>query len=292
MAPHLRDLVHTGAGLALEQKALEGHRETLAASLDALRASIAELDGAPDAADRGLEAVATFAARMDDRLADPALGPAPEPDPPGWAARQLQAHGVTFGLVVDPGEGPPAPPGGARAALQAAALLIAGPHDGVVDVGAGTGLFGLAAGARGCRVLAVEPDAGRVRLLRASAGRNPAPEFHVVQSSADETALEHLLFAFGWDGASVVRLARGWAGPATYEGMRGLLARRDAPAVAVESSPATATRLREFGYATYLVEPRRLSLVGPGEPGFDEAECCLCLQRRAPAFDGWEVTGA
>lgn len=292
MAPGLRALVRTGADLVLQQKALEDRRVSLAAAVEALRASIAELGTAPHEASRGLEAVATFAARIDDRLADPSLGPAREPDPAGWTARQLQAGGVTFTMVVDPAQGAPTPPGTAIAALLSATLQIASPHDGVVDLGAGTGVLSLAAAARGCRVLAVDPDPERVRLLRAGGARNPAPEFHVVQGAPGEIGLDHLLFALGWDGVSVLRLGPGWVVPDTYEGMRGLLARPDAPAVMVESSPAAAARLREFGYTTYLVEPGRLTPVRPGEPGFYEAECCLSLQRRAPALDGWEVTGA
>lgn len=83
-------------------------------------------------------------------------------------------------------------------------------------------------------------------------------------------------------------------------GMRALLSGPDAPpvlfesnghalALAGESAADLQACFEELGYATYLIEGRRLTRLGPGEVQVVTVADCLAVKRRPAGLNGWDV---
>src|SRR5207247_2804163 len=84
-------------------------------------------------------------------------------------------------------------------------------------------------------------------------------------------------------------------------GIAQVLGGPDAPAVLYESNAHTLElagsstqelvgALEALGYVSYLVDPGRLTRLGPGEPQIETVANCIALKRRPPGLSGWIVS--
>ncbi|HKN49925.1 MAG TPA: FkbM family methyltransferase, partial [Actinomycetota bacterium] len=209
-------------------------------------------------------------------------------------------------------------------------LQLVSPGDRVLDLGAHLGVFSLAASAAGCAALAVEASPVNAALLRSAVWRNGFHDLHVVNAvvaaepgtaafvpngpwghvawqptvgAVDVPAItvDELVAALGWDGASFVKMDVEGSEVDALAGMAQLLGGPDAPPVLYESNAHTlelagssphelAGALESLGYVSYLVDPGRLTRLGPGEPQIETVANCIALKRRPPGLSGWIVS--
>lgn len=212
-------------------------------------------------------------------------------------------------------------------------ILRAGPGPGrgatVLDIGAHIGTFSLPAAALGYTVLAIEASAENARLLRASAEANGFSNVRVVQAAATDRAGTVKFFengpyglvntpAFAPEASREVLampldaiLAERPIGRVDFikmdiegseldalRGMKGLLARSDAPPIVYESNGHTlglfghrpqdlVAELAAHGYASYLAETGRLRSVDPGEPQYSCVVDNLACKRLLGDWPRW-----
>lgn len=209
-------------------------------------------------------------------------------------------------------------------------LQLVSPGDRVLDLGAHVGVFSLAASAAGCAALAVEASPTNAALLRSAVWRNGFHDLHVVNAvvaAAPGTAafvpngpwghvaweptagavdvpavtVDELVAAVGWEGASFVKMDVEGSEVDALAGMARLLGGPDAPPVLYESNAHTlelagssphelVAALESLGYVSYLVDPGRLTRLGPGEPQIETVANCIALKRRPPGLSGWIVS--
>ena len=209
-------------------------------------------------------------------------------------------------------------------------LQLVGPGDRVLDLGAHLGVFSLAASAAGCAALAVEASPVNAALLRSAVWRNGFHDLHVVNAvvaaepgtaafvpngpwghvawqptagAVDVPAItvDELVAALGWESASFVKMDVEGSEVDALAGMARLLDGPDAPPVLYESNAHTLElagssphelvgALESLGYVSYLVDPGRLTRLGPGEPQIETVANCIALKRRPPGLSGWIVS--
>jgi hypothetical protein len=144
-----------------------------------------------------------------------------------------------------------------------------------VDVGAGTGIFTLAAAALGCRVLALEASSARARLLRTALAYNGFANVTVVPGVAasepgfveEETRayrLDDLMLELGIEHADLIRIAEAADGLETLRGLDRSLAADDVPTLLFGSSRAEVEHtLTERGYSLFAVAPGTQGTLAP-----------------------------
>jgi FkbM family methyltransferase len=209
-------------------------------------------------------------------------------------------------------------------------LQLVSPGDRVLDLGAHLGVFSLAASAAGCAALAVEASPVNAALLRSAVWRNGFHDLHVVNAvvaaepgtaafvpngpwghvawqptagAVDVAAVtvDELVAALGWESASFVKMDVEGSEVDALAGMARLLGGPDAPPVLYESNAHTLElagsspheligALESLGYVSYLVDPGRLTRLGPGEPQIETVANCIALKRRPPGLSGWIVS--
>jgi FkbM family methyltransferase len=209
-------------------------------------------------------------------------------------------------------------------------LQLVGPGDRVLDLGAHLGVFSLAASAAGCAALAVEASPANAALLRSAVWRNGFHDLHVVNAVVAATpgtaqflpngpwghvaweptagavdvpsvTVDEVVAAFGWESASFVKIDVEGSEVAALAGMARLLAGPDAPPVLYESNAHTLElagssphelvgALDSLGYVNYLVDPGRLTRIGPGDIQIETVSNCIALKRRPPGLSGWIVS--
>ncbi len=236
--------------------------------------------------------------------------------PQGYESFAVELPGGTsYELVVDVGTRDPivqAYRGGWHTNENLITLLdeFTGPDGCVLDLGAHVGTFSLAAAARGHRVIAVDASPKHVDLLRQSVVKNQFTRVDVIHAAVGETSGKvkfHMAGLWGMvdrtgaprvDAAPMVtvpavvgdRLLRKLrckrvdflkmdvegSEMAAIRGLRRLLTRADAPAIAFECNGWTLpefgfhpkdllAQLEEFGYASYHTGPEMLRPCRPDD---------------------------
>lgn len=207
-------------------------------------------------------------------------------------------------------------------------LSVHRPGQRALDLGAHLGGFSLMASAAGCQTLAVEASPRNVDLLAKSKAYGRFQNLEIVHAAvsdrpgalefasdgawgrvlaAGETrasvrvpavTVDDLLAERKWDGVGFVKLDVEGSEVRAVNGMRKLLARRDAPVVFFESNLHTLEfydeshdhlkgLFRELGYQVYAVKAGRLDPVKPGEDQPETVMDFLAVRKLPAALRGW-----
>lgn len=127
---------------------------------------------------------------------------------------------------------------------------------------------------------------------------NPAVEWPSIQVPA--VTVDDLLAEIGWDWVNLVKMDVEGSEVAAIRGMSHLLAQADAPAIVFESNGHTLrmfdetpqsllAAFEEFGYRSYLVEPRRLVPVRATDLQPEGNVDYLAVKQMPSAIPGWRI---
>ena len=203
------------------------------------------------------------------------------------------------------------------------------PGDAVLDLGSHIGTFSLAAAAVGCEVVAVEASPHNVRLLRASAGRNPHLRLNVVHAALSDRdgvlqfsphgpyghvyspvanlpsvevralTVDRLIAELGNPRFRLVKLDIEGSEVACLKGMAGLL-REAAPLLLYEGNGHALSfyghtvdglkgEVERHGYRNYLIRPGELIPVGPDDLQPAVVSDYLAVRGELSVPPGWTV---